>query len=420
MPPAASYAWLLDLLFSVPPAVTWAPAGRLPAGCELAGQFAVLPAGGSRAFLVSLASRRAAASALTSYNALRPARRRAERQVLGLALLAGFAQPLLRHRIDVGVASGTADTHRAVLLIGEHLAALFEVGQVVIACGGGTGPYRKPVLQVFSMRGAPLGYVKIGWNGWTRAAVRSEAAALRACAESGSRLGVPALLHHGTWNGLELLVTAPLPGGVRRHPDSLPDASLLRAISQVDPAGHSELAASSWWAGLRGRVTAGVTDQAARGRLTRIADGIERSRGDVRLEFGRWHGDLVPWNLARLGAATFAWDWESSTAAAPVGFDALHFGFQVAFVARRTPLARAAALAARQAQPALTALAIPASALDLLPLLHLLELAVRHEEARSATGDADDRFFPEVLSLLENSCLAVPGGPGPRAVDRAA
>jgi len=171
---------------------------------------------------------------------------------------------------------------------------------------------------------------------------------------------------------------------------------------------------------LRARVTGGVTDQAARGRLTRIADGIERSRGDVRLEFGRWHGDLVPWNLARLGAATFAWDWESSTADAPVGFDALHFGFQVAFVARRTPLARAAALAARQAGPALTALAIPASALDLLPPLHLLELAVRHEEARSATGDADDRFFPEVLSLLENSCLAVPGGPGPRAVDRAA
>lgn len=414
-PPEASYAWLLDLLYSRSPSACWAPAGQLPAGYRLAGRLAVLPAGGQRAFLLSLASRPGSSSALTCYNGLRSPRRRAERLVLGFGLRAGIVQPLLRSRVDIGLADGIAPGEQAGALITEHLAGLFDAGEVVIAAGGGSGPYRKPVLQAFSVHGTPLGYVKIGWNDWTRAAVSAEAAALGACtgADAAPGLGtagpgVPALLHQGTWNGLDLVVTAPLPGRVRRHPDSLPGTGLLRAIADLDPGGWHKLAASSWWALLRARIAGQVSDQAAAARLDGIASAIERSAGQAKLEFGRWHGDLVPWNLATLGTRTFAWDWESSTASAPVGFDALHFCFQVGFVARQMPLAAAAARAARDAGPALAALGVPAEAADLLPALHLLELAVRHEEARSATGDADDRFFPEVLDLLEQQLAAAP------------
>jgi len=419
VPATANYGWLFDLLFGGSPAVTWAQAGQLPAGFDGVEQFAVLPAGGGRTFMVSLADRRGSASALTSYNALRPASRRLPRRAFGLGIRSGLAQRLLSTRIDIGLAAGTPASSRAAVLPGEHLSGLLGGRPVVIAFGGGSGPYRKPVLQVFGTDGTPLGYVKVGWNDWTRDAVRNEAAALRACAASPMRLGVPALLHYGTWQGLDLMVTAPLPGRVRRAGNSLPGADVLREICELSAVSETELAASSWWAGLRARIAAGVADPASRTRLELVADGLERIAGRSRMQFGRWHGDLVPWNLARLGTRLFAWDWESSTADAPVGFDPLHFHFQVAFVAQRRPLEDAAAYAALRARPALTALAVPADARDLLPVLHLIEIAVRHEEARSAAGDADGRFYPAVLDLLERVCLE-PGSTGQRAVDRAA
>ena len=213
----AGYAWIFDLLFAAGSAVTWAAAGELPAGYERADQFAVLPAIAGRSFMVSLASRPGASSALTSYNALRTAPRRLVRVVFSLGLRTGLARPVLRNKIDIGVAAGATAEQ-----LGRRAARLSTCGSqlgrgpVVIAFGGGGGPYRKPVLQVFGLDGTPLGYVKVGWNDWTREAVRREAAALRGCAASPMRLGVPELLGHYVWRGLDLLVTAPLPHRVRR------------------------------------------------------------------------------------------------------------------------------------------------------------------------------------------------------------
>jgi hypothetical protein len=410
-PPLASYAWLLDVLMGGTPTVTWAAAGELPAGFSLAEQFAVLPSGSGRSFLVSLADRTGASSALTSYNALRSPRRRLARSIIGLGLRAGLAQPLLSTKIDVGTKAGAAAEQLAADVLTEHLGRLFERGQVVMAIGGGSGPYRKPVLQVFGTDGSPLGYVKVGWNDWSRDAVRREAAALRACAAGPMGFGVPALLHHGTWGGLELLVTAPLPAGVRRlrTGSRLPAAGLLREISEMSRAHSGELRSSPWWAGLRARIMAGGADIEARTRLSQVADRIEGSHGLATLDFGTWHGDLVPWNLARLGGRLYVWDWETSAPDAPVGFDALHFHFQVAFVGRRRSLEEAAALADRKARPALRALGVAADNHGLVARLHLLELAVRHEEARSSAGGSDDRFCPAAMRVLERAQADPPG-----------
>lgn len=128
------------------------------------------------------------------------------------------------------------------------------------------------------------------------------------------------------------------------------------------------------------------------------------------MRFGTWHGDLVPWNLARLAGRLYAWDWETSTPDAPLGLDALHFHFQVAFVARLLPLGHAVTTAARKARPVLAELGLTQDATDLLPALHLIELAVRHEEARASSGAVDDRFFPAVMRLLEQ----IPWRPAPQ------
>lgn len=120
-----AHAWLFDLLFAAAPTVTWAEAGALPAGFELADQFAVLPAGRGRSFMVSLAARRGTSSALTSYNSLRSGRTRIARRVLGLGLRTGLAQPLLRNKVDVGIASAATPAQLAEELLGEHLEQLF-------------------------------------------------------------------------------------------------------------------------------------------------------------------------------------------------------------------------------------------------------------------------------------------------------
>lgn len=400
-----SYAWLLDLLMADSPVHTWAPAGELPGGFKIAEQFAVLPGSPGRHLLISLQARRGAAAVLTSYNALRSPRRRLARRVLGAGLRAGLAQPLLPRKIDVGRAVTAAPGNPASLLT-EHLCQLFGRAQVVVAVSGGDGPYRKPVLQVFSTDGAPLGFVKVGWNAWTREAIRREAVALRACAQRGPALfGAPALRDHYSWRGLDFLVTAPLPPGIRPLATTprLPDVRVLREISNLSELHDGDLASSPWWIGLRARIAA-VGDAAAREELDEAADRVERSDAETTLEFGQWHGDLVPWNLGRLGQRVLAWDWEDSSPAAPVGFDALHFYFQVAFVQRHLPLEEAAH-AALKAGPALEALGVPATAHRLIAILHLLELFTRHAEARSSTGTADERFYPAVVPVLHRAFL---------------
>jgi hypothetical protein len=411
--PSPGHAWLCDLLFTAGPTVTWAPAGGLPDGFARVEQFAVLSSGGGRSFMVSLAARAGTSSAFTSYNALRPRRKRLARSVLGLGLRTGLAQPLMREKVDVGVSAGASPADRAADLLTAHLEQLLGRGPVVVAVGGGGGPYRKPVLQVFSPGGVPLGYIKVGWNDWTRDSVRREAAALRACADHPMRVGVPGLLGVSQWHGLDLLITAPLPRGVRRLASDRqpPDAQSLREISELAPGYAGELAGSPWWLGVRSRIQDAVIDPGARAALDQVAARVERGYGNAVLAFGTWHGDLVPWNLARLGQRLYAWDWESSGPDAPLGFDALHFYFQVGFVARGRPLGQAARQAAEAARPVLRELGVAADSCELVATLHLIELALRHEEARNSAGDSDQRFYPAITDVLRQ---ALP--PGTRQV----
>jgi hypothetical protein len=417
------YAWMLELLYGGKPSVTWAAAGSLPVGYERAEQLAELPSVPGRSFLVSLGTRQGAASALTSYNALRSGRRRIVRRALGAALRAGLAQPLLRNRIDIGVRSEATAEQLAADLLTEQLRSVCDAVQpsaapLVVAITGGEGPYRKPVLQVFSATGAALGFVKVGWNEWTREGVRAEAAALRACEARSLTFGVPKLLGLFDWHGLCLLVTAPLPDQVRRIGMTAPlaEASVLREISRLSDSAAVPLAASSWLRGWHTRIRQNVTDPPSRRALERLVGQLEAGYGGVRLDYGFCHGDFVPWNLAALGERLYIWDWENSAPDAPLGFDAVHYHFQTNFVGRGLALAEAIALAAQSARPALLELGVPMEHNGLLTALHLTELFVRHEEARSASGVTDTRFYPAVTSVLEQQLAGtwqtVPGVAG--------
>jgi hypothetical protein len=404
-----SYAWLFDVLLAGASSVAWAPAGDLPSGFELDEQFAAVPAIAGRCLLVSLRSRKGASSALTAYNALRPPRSRFLRRALGGGLRTGIAQVLLRQKFDIGVAPGYPAAQLSGVLLTEYLSDLLGCGPVVMAISGGNGPYRKPVLQVFSTDGSAVGFVKIGWNDWTRKAVRREAAGLRACASGDRRiLDAPELIGHYEWRGLDLLITAPIPTRVRRIAvrSALPDVRVLREICQLSEPFSGELRSSPWWLGLRARI-ATVADTVIRAELDAATSRVEQAGGHTELAFGTWHGDFVPWNLAWANDRLFAWDWESSEPDAPVGFDALHFYFQIAFVAKRLPLEEATQAALR-AGPALTSLGVPAAAHRLLAALHLLEVIVSQALADGGATGRDSRSHPTVMRVLDQLLASPP------------
>ena len=102
--------------------------------------------------MVSLAARRGASSALTSYNSLRSGRTRLARRVLGLGLRTGLAQPLLRDKIDIGVMRAQHRPSWPTNCSATTCSSSSAVGRLSWRFGGGSGPYRKPVLQVFAAR----------------------------------------------------------------------------------------------------------------------------------------------------------------------------------------------------------------------------------------------------------------------------
>lgn len=411
------YAWMLDLLYGGKQSVAWAAAGSLPAGYERVEQLAELPSAPGRSFLVSLATRQGTASALTSFNALRSGRKRVVRRVLGAGLRTGLVQPLLRTKVDIGVRPAATSDQPPADLLTEHLRVLCGVpesgaARLVVAIGGGDGPYRtvSPFCRCSMLRERRLALSKsVGMSGLKTACAPKQPPCVRACQAKSPTFGFPGLLGVSDWNGLTLMATAPLPDRVRGIGAAapLPPASVLREISQLTEGGEGggaggagPLARSTWWRGVRSRIQQNVTDPSSRQALESMASQLEAGYGDVRFEYGFCHGDFVPWNLAQADGQLYIWDWESSVPAIPLGFDAVHYYFQIAFVGRGLPLPEASALAARSARPALLELGVPAAHCDLMAILHLTELFLRHEEARHATGATDERFYPAITSVL--------------------
>jgi hypothetical protein len=402
-------AWLIDLLWgqaSQAELVRVRTDGAVPAGYVPVERFAVVPSLARPRFLVPLDSRRAAWASTSRYNALRPAKVRAARAVIGAGMRVGAGQWALRDRLVVCVAAGAAEGPLEELLISRHLRRVLGAPDLVMGIGvREPQPNRKPTLQLLDTTGEVRGYVKIGWSQLTRELVRNEAAALRGCAGRPLRdLQVPKVLASGRWNDLDVVATSPLPTGVRRHRPALrpPPVAVTRQLAATDGGRRLPLAASPYWSRARERVAgaAGAAGGEVATTLERCLHRIERRCGDTRLAFGRWHGDWVPWNLAWQDGRLFGWDWEHSDGDAPLGFDLLHWQFQVAFVQQRRSAAEAAARCADLALPYLLELGIGPAAARQLPSLYLLEMYLRAHRMKAAGAGWNPRFHPHMLRVL--------------------
>ncbi len=77
-----------------------------------------------------------------------------------------------------------------------------------------------------------------------------------------------------------------------------------------------------------GRLSEGISairDPEERKWLERELDRLVTERGDIDTRTGSWHGDWVPWNMARDADAVLLWDWEHCEDGVLPGFDHLHY-----------------------------------------------------------------------------------------------
>jgi hypothetical protein len=268
--------------------------------------------------IVQLGPRRATAAAVRSFHSTGSWRRR----LLGRAVTGAL-------RAGAGEVMPARFRRRFRAAPGEHgfVAALADVFGQQVQTAVWLGPpraVRKPVLHVVDGGGTTLGFVKLGTEQRTRALVHAEAAALSWLAEQPLRtVRVPRLLRTGTWNGNEYVALEALP---KRGATSAGPA-VFAAMNELARAGEVErapLAGSRYWRALTERVAAlepGEYTTALHGELERI----RATCGDRILEYGSWHGDWAPWNMAVVDGQVCVWDWEKFESGVPIGFDALHF-----------------------------------------------------------------------------------------------
>jgi hypothetical protein len=266
---------------------------------------------------------------------------------------------------------------------------------------------RKPVLQVLTPDGRTVAYVKVGVDPLTCRLVRAEATALRTLAEADLVLStVPAVLHSGQWNGLELLVQSPLPvAGNRERPSPERIAAAQREVAAVGSTPAGPLALSPYWSDLVGRIAA-LPDSPAARTLADLVPRVEKVVGEVPLALGAWHGDWTPWNTALAGDRLLVWDWERFATGVPVGFDALHWALQTDLVTHLADPGESASRSLVTAGEVLEPFGLSTEQVRATGVAYLAELAARYladrqSEAGARLGDVGSWLLPAVHRALD-------------------
>jgi hypothetical protein len=366
-------------------------------------RYAVVPNVRRAAFLVPLGGRRRSWASLHHYNALRPPGTAIRREVVALGVAAGVL-PVGRNVVRIFLDRRVPDADAGQHLITRHLADVLGAPGVAAAVGvRREDPNHKPTLQLFDPAGSPVGFAKVGWSEATRRLVEAEEFALGHPAVRGlARVGVPELLHAGSWGDRRLTVIAPLPLTVRRLPVGSPPPLGL-AEDGTDALGPTPLADSPYWH--RGRTqlqeeVAHLADLELARVLTHYAESLERRYGRVPLQWRPWHGDWVPWNLGRSDGRLFAWDWEHFAAEVPRGLDLAHWHFQSAFILAGQSFHDAVRSMEKAAPEFLHPLGASPHAVRSTVAVYLLELALRTCRLRRGGGGWNARIYPDIVAAL--------------------
>jgi hypothetical protein len=328
------------------------------------------------------AGQRVAGAAVRHYSGQRSPAARLATKFFSVCLDNGLGGAMFRRRLTMHVPAGadTVETYLANLLHRDIRISMYL---------GPPRANRKPVLHVLTPAGQAVAFAKIGVSPLTRQLAHTERDALTQIKKADLRgITVPEVLHYGNWQGLDVLVLSVLPAWQGRQALSEPRLTeAMVSVASAQGVQSSPLRSSEYASRLRERLSSAVEspDQAT---LLWLVDELNARAGDQVLNYGAWHGDWTPWNMASTTDGILVWDWERFTSGVPLGFDALHHRLQVEVgPGKRDPVAAAAACA--QGAPALLApFGVSAGQAHLTALLYLADLATRYLSDQQAAAGA--------------------------------
>jgi hypothetical protein len=148
----------------------------------------------------------------------------------------------------------------------------------------------------------------------------------------------------------------------------------MRTLFEVGGVERAALRDSGFWDAMTAS-PARVLDGGQRDRFGDVIEHTGKAYGDLALDFGAWHGDWTPWNMAWHRGVLRLWDWERFARGVPNGFDLLHYRLQEAMrTASGPPYATWPDTAAATLEP----LGPTGAAAQATVRLYLLELCRRY------------------------------------------
>ena len=276
--------------------------------------------------------------------------------------------------------------------------------EVAISVGRSLRPNVKPVLQVMAPDGRVLAFAKLAWNRLTTELVRNEIATLsRLHGRALRSFRVPQVLHHGRWNGFDLVLLSPLPHGLlrRRRIDTLPPSSVIREVASLGPESREPLIGGPYWRQVSRRAIDASVDEAGSSPLEPTVAEVARRWSDVEVVHGTSHGDFAPWNMLHTERSLGLWDWERASETRPLGVDALHFCFEVAYQKEGRHAWAALDAALKRSGQVLRELGVDLRAAEAIRDVYILERLTRLLEGRKEGIPVDDGLAQALAGSLE-------------------
>ncbi len=311
-----------------------------PKNWETAAEFSFISLGDGRGYLMPLTSRRTVNSALSLYNA-QSARARLAKKMLSVGACLGIAQRLLP-KVQFAICRKGPNVGREHTFLLEHIKKILGRRDIIFSISLGTsGPYRKPVIQVITLDGKILGYVKVGWNEATSKLVRHETQILKTLAQSLLlSFIVPRVLHNSYWDDHFICIQSAPEVISEESPKELKVIHLgaLKELATFRMKRMS-LQKSHFWTTLKQRVKR-VTNAYYKSVLERGIVTLEVEIGKRFLPFHFRHGDFTPWNTKWVEGRLFIFDWEYASEEASPGWDLFHFLIQSMLLLHRSSIGK--------------------------------------------------------------------------------